>query len=83
MQSDWRSTDGSGNFCGGFEIVAFAVHRQGGRVAIEWPRACTYWREPAVKRLELQLGLDHAEFDGCRFGLEALQTANRSRSPGH
>ena len=38
-------------------------------IAIEWPRGCTYWKLPMVKRFLGQHGLEMHYFDGCATGL--------------
>ena len=38
-------------------------------IAMEWPRGCTYWKLPAVRRFKEQHALEHHDFDGCATGL--------------
>ena len=52
-----------------FAIVARAVHKSGGFIAIEWPRGCIYWEYREVKALVRELDLTSAEFDGCCYDL--------------
>ena len=54
-----------------FEEVARTAHAKGDRVAIEWPRACAYWRLTKVKKLMSELGMRPARFDGCALGLKS------------
>lgn len=35
------------------------------RVAIEWPRGCTYWDLPTAKKMLAKLNLVAYSFDGC------------------
>jgi hypothetical protein len=49
--------------------VAAACSLNGGHIAIEWPRACAYWRRPAVKSFLRLYALVDYDFDGCMFGL--------------
>ena len=39
-----------------FAIVARECHELGGRVVIEWPKACTYWKEKCVQSFIKELG---------------------------
>ena len=55
-----------------FEEVARECHFLGGRIVIEWPRNCTYWKEKCVLRLIKELGLERVDFDGCALGLVTL-----------
>ena len=48
----------------------------GGEVAIEWPRACAYWREKKVVELIRKLGLEDVFVDGCALGLVAQHGAD-------
>ena len=50
--------------------VAHEVRNVGGRVAIEWPRNCAYWRWNCVRKLAKEMGFRFAKFDGCAFGLK-------------
>eukprot|EP00969_Alexandrium_andersonii_P246156 10877600-Alexandrium_andersonii.AAC.1 len=36
---------------------------------IERPRYCSYWSEPRVADFLEELGFEHADFDGCMYGL--------------
>ena len=55
-----------------FEVVAEHALRLGARVFIEWPRGCSYWREPRGGRFLSQHGFIDTNFDGCMYGLKAL-----------
>ena len=44
-------------------------HKRGGRVALEWPKSCSYWGLAKVKRLIHDLGLVKAECHGCALGV--------------
>ena len=52
-----------------FVVVARACHANGGRVAIEWPTSCTYWRWPCVQKLVSELQLQRTRVNGCAMGL--------------
>ena len=54
-----------------FVAVAKAVHASGGRIAIEWPTGCSYWREKSVVKFLGLLGLSKSgiRVDGCMVGL--------------
>lgn len=51
------------------------------RIALEWPRYCTYWKRPEVKKFIKQHGLKMAFFDGCQFGLRAPSTGMAMKKP--
>ena len=48
----------------------------GGEAALEWPRACAYWRERKVLELIAQLGLEDVFVDGCALGTVAQYGAD-------
>ena len=54
-----------------FEIICEEINRQGHHFAIEWPRACEYWRATKVIALLNRYSCVHAEFDGCMYGLKS------------
>ena len=54
-----------------FEEVAAHALRVGARIFVEWPRGCSYWREPRVADFLAKHGFKFADFDGCMYGLVA------------
>ena len=54
-----------------FVIVAEHALNVGARVFVEWPRGCSYWREPCVAEFLIKHGFKFADFDGCMYGLIA------------
>ena len=50
-----------------FELLARECKQKGGRVTLEWPRECYYWRQPEVKNLIQDLDLTTVNIDGCYF----------------
>ena len=52
-----------------FEIVAQTCLDNGGQIAIEWPKACAYWRLRYVKRALAKWGCQSYHFNGCMYGL--------------
>ena len=54
-----------------FVVVAREVIRVGGTIAFQWPRNCSYWHWPRVKKFHDEFDLVIAEFDGCAFGLKS------------
>jgi hypothetical protein len=54
-----------------FAKVAAACRANGGRIAIEWPRRCEYWRWPSIQRFLKVYDLAPFVFDGCRYGLRS------------
>jgi RNA:NAD 2'-phosphotransferase (TPT1/KptA family) len=55
-----------------FEVLCGEIHDRGHHIAIEWPRACSYWRLPKVVALKHRYDLLDAHFDGCMFGLMSV-----------
>ena len=60
-----------------FCIVADACLANGGQIAIEWPRSCTYWRDRSVKSRLKRWGCKQHHLDGCMYGLVSQQPATR------
>ena len=54
-----------------FVIVAEHALEVGARVFVEWPRGCSYWREPCVAEFLIKPGFKFADFDECMYGLIA------------
>ena len=54
-----------------FVVVADACRANGGQVAFEWPRGCTYWREVKVKSFLKRSAMQTYAFDGCMYGLRS------------
>ena len=42
---------------------------RGGKIAIEWPRNCSYWKRPEVHKFIKHNSLAFAHFHGCAVGL--------------
>ena len=59
-----------------FRKVAAACRANGGHIALEWPRNCTYWKQRLVTRFLRQYELEFHDFDGCMYDLRssALRT---------
>jgi len=54
-----------------FEKVARKCHESGGKLAVEWPAECQYWKEPRVFNFLQSIdGMGMVRIDGCRFGLK-------------
>eukprot|EP00972_Heterocapsa_arctica_P001538 221784-Heterocapsa_arctica.AAC.1 len=49
--------------------VALECLKHGGRVAIEWPTGCAYWRYPKVLEFLETFQLQSAQCNGCAMGL--------------
>ena len=49
----------------------------GGKVAIEWPKSCKYWKFPRVKALCLSAKLETVCFDGCAFGVKSVAPSTK------
>ena len=64
-----------------FAILARRVIAQGGKVVIEWPRGCEYWKDAKVIKLCEELGLQQVDFDGCAFGLKDHVTGEPIKKP--
>jgi hypothetical protein len=55
-----------------FALVAAACRANGGNIAIEWPRGCSYWSLPKTQQFLRAYALENFDFDGCMFGLTSL-----------
>ena len=64
-----------------FEEVARYTHQKGNHVAIEWPKGCSYWKLPKVRKLIKDLDLKHICFDGCMLGLRSVVNNLPIRNP--
>ena len=53
------------------EVVAEECINLGGKIAIEWPTSCMYWKYRMVKRFVNKHCLTKTRFDGCMYGLVA------------
>ena len=62
-----------------FMTVADVCRAHGGKIAIEWPRPCMYWRDRSVKAFLHRMGLKHYNFDGCMFNLRSIQKATKGQ----
>ena len=52
-----------------FVPIALECNKHGGKVAIEWPTGCSYWKLPEVKGFMSYLCLKQAQCHGCALGL--------------
>ena len=52
-----------------FETVARRCWLAGGQIAIEWPRGCSYWHEPAVIVFLSKYGMQLCKFNGWSLGV--------------
>ena len=52
-----------------FRIVANESRKDGGRLAIEWPKGCEYWRTKHVKQYGHDLRLNKVHVKACALGL--------------
>ena len=62
-----------------FEIVAKACHANGGKIAIEWPKGCTYWKDSRVIALIERFALCSYALDGCMYGLRSVVRKTRGK----
>ena len=60
-------------------MVAEACHANGGHIAIEWPRACLYWRGRSVKASIRRWACTVHHFDGCMYNLRSQAAATRGK----
>ena len=51
-----------------FKIVAKECRKHGGRIAIEWPKGCEYWRAKHVNEYIHDLKLSKVRINGCALG---------------
>ena len=52
-----------------FTIVGRECQSHGGKIAIEWPQGCEYWRMKTVDKFLNDLQLRKVRIDGCALGL--------------
>ena len=64
-----------------FEIVARRCWQAGGHIAIEWPRGCSYWHEPAVIAFLSKYDMQLCKFSGCSLGLVSTRNGLPIRKP--
>ena len=62
-----------------FVVVADACMTNGGRIAIEWPRRCSYWKVNYVVSFLKRYALQPTIFDGCAYGLVSQVKASLGR----
>jgi len=62
-----------------FGIVAQACRANGGRIALEWPRRCAYWRQRNVQSFLRDYDLRLHHFDGCRFNLRSIAPSKQGK----
>ena len=62
-----------------FEVVCDHAHRNGNYIAIEWPRGCSYWKQPAVVNFLSRNNFAIADFDGCMYGLVSTHGQTKGR----
>jgi len=60
-------------------LTANACLGNGGRVAIEWPRSCLYWRDRKAKADLCRWGCEQNKFDGCMYGLVSQAAATSGK----
>jgi hypothetical protein len=53
------------------EIVAKAIDDIGGKIAIEWPRGCSYWHLPKVEKFAYRYQLEKTMVTGCMVNLRS------------
>ena len=54
-----------------------SVRRFGGRIAMEWPKGCKYWKFPRVAAFCRDAKLASVCFDGCAFGVKSVALATK------
>ena len=64
-----------------FETIARHTHQKGNFIAIEWPKGCSYWKLPKVRKLIKDLDLKFVYFDGCMLGLKSIVNGLPIRKP--
>ena len=55
-----------------FEDLCEKVNGLSGHIAIEWPRACAYWRWTRVVALLARFDLAVVDFDGCAYNMRSV-----------
>ena len=51
------------------QILANECRKHRGRIAIEWPKGCEYWRAKRVKQYTHDPKLNKVHINGCALGL--------------
>ena len=59
--------------------VADACLANGGHIAWEWPKPCTYWRDKRVQAFITRHRLQSVVFDGCAYGVVSQQGSTAGR----
>ncbi len=59
--------------------MAAACYENGGRIALEWPRACSYWSLPVVRDFVRSYALENYDFDGCMFELRSAAKSSQGQ----
>ena len=60
-----------------YVLVADACRANGGRLALEWPKGCAYWRENKVKAFLARLDMRMYHLDGCMYDLRSQAPKTR------
>ena len=50
--------------------MARECQKNGGKIAVEWPKGCQYWRMNQVNEFINELKLAKVNIDGCALGLK-------------
>ena len=64
-----------------FEKLCHYTHVAGNKIAIEWPRGCSYWLLPKVVKLCKLYNLQFVDFDGCMLGLTSIYDDKPIKKP--
>jgi hypothetical protein len=62
-----------------FTLVAAACRANGGHIALEWPRACSYWSLDVVRNFASSYALENYDFDGCMYELRSASESTHGR----
>ena len=57
------------------------TQQKGNFIAIEWPKGCSYWKLPKVRKLIKDLDLKFVYFDGCMLRLRSIVNGLPVRKP--
>ena len=59
--------------------ICLVGRRFGAKIALEWPKLCSYWKDQAYIRFSSEFQLHSIILDGCMFGLKAQSGADAGK----
>ena len=59
-------------FMSNLSIVLRAAKEMDAFINLEWPKGCSYWKDPRVQKLIRRYGLQRTQVDGCQYLLKSI-----------